>query len=62
VISGRKVYPIVVGLPPLNEQKLIATKVNRLFHLCDELEAELAHSQRASEHLMEAVVREVVGG
>jgi type I restriction enzyme S subunit len=38
VISGRKVYPIVVGLPPLEEQKAIVEVVNQLFAEVDQLE------------------------
>ncbi|MGV1717907.1 restriction endonuclease subunit S [Vibrio furnissii] len=38
VISGKKVYPIVVALPPKEEQRLIAAKINELMALCDQLE------------------------
>jgi len=38
VISGRKLYPIVVCLPPLSEQRSIVTKVDELMALCDQLE------------------------
>jgi type I restriction enzyme S subunit len=31
VISGRKVYPIIIGLPPLPEQHRIVAKVDRLW-------------------------------
>ncbi len=39
VISGTKIYPIIVGLPPLKEQKRIVAKVDQLMSLCDEFEA-----------------------
>jgi type I restriction enzyme S subunit len=41
VISGRKIYPIVIGIPPLNEQKRIVEKVDLLMDFCDNLEKEL---------------------
>jgi len=40
VISGRKVYPIIVGLPPIEEQKRIVAKVDELMALCDQLETQ----------------------
>lgn len=46
VISGSKIYPIVVGLSPINEQKRIAVKVQQLMALCDELEV---HQQKRRE-------------
>lgn len=43
VISGRKIYPIVVGLPPSAEQKRIVAKVDKLMALCDQLEEQRAN-------------------
>jgi len=39
VISGRKIYPIIIGVPPLAEQKRIVSKVDQLMQLCDQLDA-----------------------
>ena len=58
VISGRKVYPIIVGLSPLNEQKRIAAKIDQLMQLCDRLESQVKENQKNSEVFMEAVLRE----
>ncbi len=38
VISGRKIYPILLPLPPLAEQKRIVAKLDSLMALCDDLE------------------------
>jgi type I restriction enzyme S subunit len=38
VISGAKIYPLLVQLPPFEEQKRIVEKVYQLMKLCDELE------------------------
>lgn len=59
VISGRKVYPIVISLPPLEEQKAIVEKVNALMLLCDQLEQEIEESKNLNEQLMKSVLREV---
>lgn len=59
VISGRKVYPIIIALPPLEEQKAIVQKVNALMSLCDALEQEVQQSQEHSEQLMQSCLREV---
>ena len=41
VISGGKIYPIIVALPPLAEQKRIVEKVDMIMDMLDELEKEL---------------------
>src|SRR5699024_10723527 len=35
VISGKRIYPIVIGIPPLEEQKRIVEKIDELFKVVD---------------------------
>nr|WP_306437072.1 restriction endonuclease subunit S [Porphyrobacter sp. GA68] len=56
VISGAKVYPIVVGLPPLAEQHRIVAKVDELMALCNTLRARLADAAENRRHLADAIV------
>jgi type I restriction enzyme S subunit len=60
VISGSKIYPLAVGLPPLAEQKRIVTRVDELMALCDALEAQLTTSQSESQQLLEACLNEAI--
>jgi type I restriction enzyme S subunit len=61
VISGRKVYPIVVGLPPKKEQHRIVAKVDELMAMCDTLKARLAEAHTIQLHLADAIVEQAVG-
>ena len=61
VISGRKLYPIVVALPPLAEQSRIVTRIEELRRLCADLRQRLSASQTTQAHLAEALVESVAG-
>lgn len=56
VISGRKIYPIVVPLPPLSQQKLILDKLLELHELCDQLKQRLQIAQQTQQQFTDAVV------
>jgi type I restriction enzyme S subunit len=56
VISGRKVYPIVVALAPLPEQHRIVAKVDELMALCDQLEQQTEASIDAHATLVETLL------
>ena len=56
VISGRKLYPIVVALPPLPEQSRIVARVTALRQLCSDLRQRLAERQSVQARLAEALV------
>jgi type I restriction enzyme, S subunit len=60
VISGSKIYPIVVGLPPLAEQHRIVAKVDQLMALCDRLEASLTSAQDHRRRLLDALLAEAL--
>ncbi|HIJ80701.1 MAG TPA: restriction endonuclease subunit S [Desulfuromonadales bacterium] len=60
VISARKLYPIVIGLPPNGEQHRIVTKVNELMTLCDTLKTRLADAQTTQLHLADTIVEQAV--
>jgi len=56
VISGRKLYPIVVALPPLAEQSRIVTRISELRSLCADLRQHLAAAQEVQSQLADALV------
>ena len=57
-ISVSKSQNIKIAIPPLNEQKRIVKKVDKLMRLCDDLEKEVKENHKNSELLMETVLRE----
>jgi type I restriction enzyme, S subunit len=56
VISGSKIYPIVIGVPPIAEQKRIVGKVDELMALCDELEKAQAKRESRRDRLVAATL------
>jgi type I restriction enzyme S subunit len=56
VISGRKLYPISIALPPKQEQHRIVAKVDELMALCDQLEAKTESSINAHKTLVEVLL------
>ena len=56
VISGSKIYPIVIPLPPIEEQKRIVAKVDELMLLCDQLEQQTEASIEAHTTLVEVLL------
>jgi type I restriction enzyme S subunit len=59
VISGSKIYPTILAIPPLAEQRRIVAKVDELMALVDALETQLATAHTTAGKLMEAVVAQL---
>lgn len=57
-LNRNDAYNLLIALPPLEEQKAIVAKVEKLFAYCDELEQQISKSQQDSELLMQAVLKE----
>jgi type I restriction enzyme S subunit len=55
-----KIKEIKVVLAPLNEQKRIVTKVDKLMKLCDELETKLTQTQTEREKIITAAVKQLL--
>jgi type I restriction enzyme S subunit len=53
-ILNQSLFPF----PPLSEQKTIATKVEKLFIICDQLETQIATNKTHTGQLMQAVLKE----
>lgn len=57
-VNNKDLNPLVIALPPLNEQIAIVTKVEKLLALCDQLETQITHNQSHAEQLMQTVLKE----
>ena len=56
IINLSKWSEIPIPLPPLAEQKRIVAKVDELMTLCDQLEADITHTQTLNIHLMDSLI------
>jgi type I restriction enzyme, S subunit len=59
-LSVGKIRGIFVPLPPIQEQKRIVSKVDKLMKLCDELETKLTQTQTESEKIINAAVKQLL--
>ena len=59
VISGSKIYPILIPLPPLAEQKRIVAKIDELMALCDKLESQIDQATTKQTAMFDAVLAKV---
>lgn len=57
VISGSKIYPLVILIPPLEEQQRIVEKVDELMQLCDQLEQQQTLSSDAHATLVDTLLK-----
>jgi type I restriction enzyme S subunit len=57
VISGSKIYPLVILIPPLEEQHRIVEKVDELMQLCDQLEQQQTLSSDAHATLVDTLLK-----
>ena len=62
VISGIRVYPKLIPLPPLAEQNRIVKKLEELMKYCDDLESNIKQSKEQNEKLLQQVLREALSG
>jgi type I restriction enzyme, S subunit len=60
VISGKKVYPIVIALPPLLEQRGIVAKIAELMAICDQLKARITSVNQLRQKLADVIVEQVI--
>ena len=58
VISGARVYPLVVPLPPLSEQKRIVAEIEKQFALTKQLKEHIIANQQATEQLLKALLHQ----
>jgi len=57
-VNNKDIEPLILPLPPLQEQKEIVKKLENLFKICDELETQINSSKTNSQTLMKAVLKE----
>lgn len=57
VISGAKIYPLTIFIPPLEEQQRIVEKVDELMQLCDQLEQQQTLSSDAHATLVDTLLK-----
>lgn len=59
-IDRKTILEIIIGVPPIEEQKIIVKKVTKLNMLCLELENAIRECEIGSKHLLEVVLSELL--
>ncbi len=57
-VNNIDINPLVLPMPPLDEQKAIVEKIENLFAMCDELEEQIKASKSNTETLMQSILKE----
>ena len=60
VISGQRVYPKLIPLPPITIQNQIVAKLEELMKTCDDLQSSIKQSQLQNEQLLQQVLKEAL--
>lgn len=60
VISGAKIYPLPILIPPLEEQQRIVAKVDELMQFCDQLEQQHNLSSEAHDQLVDTLLNVLI--
>jgi type I restriction enzyme S subunit len=58
VISGARVYPLLVALPPLTEQKRIVAEIEKQLAKTKQLKEHIIANQQATEQLLKALLHQ----
>ncbi|WP_460804354.1 restriction endonuclease subunit S [Microbulbifer agarilyticus] len=62
VISGTKIYPIQIALPPIGEQKEIVRRLEQLFAYADTIEKQVNDALARVEHLTQSILAKAFRG
>ena len=62
VISGEKIYPLNLSIPPLTEQVEIVRRIEQLFAFADQLEAKVATAQARIDRLTQSILAKAFRG
>lgn len=62
VISGEKIYPIEINIPPLQEQTEIVRRVEQLFAFADQLEAKVNEARTRIDRLTQSILAKAFRG
>lgn len=62
VISGSKIYPYEIALPPIEEQHQIVSEIEKRFSVADRLEQTIDKSLAKAEQLRQSILKKAFEG